>query len=418
MSASQDQSLHIALVVQRYGDRVVGGAESHARQYAERLAKMPEVEVTVLTTTAKDYVTWKNFFPAGPSRLNNVNILRFGTARERRQKFFGPFNHIAGKVFKRTAKFAAFDAVWRLCERVWYHMQGPVAPHLLGHIATHADDYDAFLFVTYLYAPTAYGLPLVSKKAMLVPTLHDEAPAYFSTTRRLFRKAAAILPSTAAEVALINRIVPGNEAKIQIAGVGLDPQPSTAPWPNKIPQRPYLLYLGRVSAGKNVDQLIAWFVDYRKHHKQNDLLLVLAGERETNVIIPEQTDVLYVGFVDEQQKHALLIHATAIINPSQFESLSLIVLEALQLGKPVVVNAKCAVLKDYATHVKTVFAYEDQKDFEAYLQQVSDPRWLNAPGTKAELAAGQRWIEQKFAWQAIIERIINKARELKVGARK
>ena len=55
--------MKIAVVAQRYGADINGGAELHARYVAEHLARHAEVEV--LTTCAQDYVTWANEFPAG-----------------------------------------------------------------------------------------------------------------------------------------------------------------------------------------------------------------------------------------------------------------------------------------------------------------------------------------------------------------
>ena len=51
------RSVKLAVVVQRYGADINGGAELHARYIAERLARHAEVEV--LTTCARDYVTWR-----------------------------------------------------------------------------------------------------------------------------------------------------------------------------------------------------------------------------------------------------------------------------------------------------------------------------------------------------------------------
>ena len=47
--------MKLAVVVQRYGADINGGAEQHARYVAERLARHHQVEV--LTTRARDYVT-------------------------------------------------------------------------------------------------------------------------------------------------------------------------------------------------------------------------------------------------------------------------------------------------------------------------------------------------------------------------
>ena len=58
-----DDAVKLAVVVQRYGQAINGGAELHARYIAEHLARHAEVEV--LTTCATDYVTWRNELPPG-----------------------------------------------------------------------------------------------------------------------------------------------------------------------------------------------------------------------------------------------------------------------------------------------------------------------------------------------------------------
>ena len=46
-------------------------------------------------------------------------------------------------------------------ELAWPEHQGPVAPALLEFLHQHGRAYDAILFYTYIYAPTALGLPIV-----------------------------------------------------------------------------------------------------------------------------------------------------------------------------------------------------------------------------------------------------------------
>jgi hypothetical protein len=64
----------LAVVVQRYGVDIHGGAELEARVVAERLAKHASVEV--LTTCARDYVHWKNEFQASVEQVR-ITVRRF-----------------------------------------------------------------------------------------------------------------------------------------------------------------------------------------------------------------------------------------------------------------------------------------------------------------------------------------------------
>ena len=110
----------IAFTCQRYGPEVNGGAELHCRQLAERLSAF--YDVTVYTTCAKDYMTWKNEYPAGEEEINGVRVKRFPVAKERNQE-----------AFARLSQAVFHDPLHTdRQEQEWIDEQGPYCPELIS----------------------------------------------------------------------------------------------------------------------------------------------------------------------------------------------------------------------------------------------------------------------------------------------
>src|SRR6267143_2899043 len=147
----------VAFVVQRFGLEVNGGAELHCRLVAERLASGFDVEV--LTTCALDYMTWANHYPPGEQRLGEVRVRRFPVARPRDVP---SFNRLSEDIRNQMGRVTLEQ------EEAWMRAQGPWALGLFDHLRAAKDQYDAFIFFTYLYATTYFGLPLVEDRAILV----------------------------------------------------------------------------------------------------------------------------------------------------------------------------------------------------------------------------------------------------------
>ena len=131
-------NLKIAIVVPRYGAEIVGGAEFHAKQIAEHMSKYFDVEV--LTTCAKDYLTWKNEYRKGTEIINNVVVRRFEVQKKRSMN---EFRKIEEKVFYG-------DNHTEDDEYLWVDLQGPYSPSLIDYIHENKDNYDYFIFFTFL----------------------------------------------------------------------------------------------------------------------------------------------------------------------------------------------------------------------------------------------------------------------------
>ncbi len=166
--------MRIAFVVQRYGEKVNGGAELLCRQVAERIQRYFSVDV--LTTCALEYLTWENYFPAGTSTVNGISVHRFPTDCSRDMRAFNVF---AKKLFANPQR-SIVD------ELAWIRLQGPSSPALFTYIKEHEEQYDLFIFVTYSYLTTFLGLQLVSRKSLLIPAAHEEPHFYLQAYQPIF----------------------------------------------------------------------------------------------------------------------------------------------------------------------------------------------------------------------------------------
>jgi glycosyltransferase involved in cell wall biosynthesis len=361
----------VALVVQRYGD-VSGGAEFHARLVAQRLA--PHWDLTVLTTCARDHLTWANEIPEGESQVDGISVRRFPVERMRSM---GPFNRLSRQLFGR--------ALERMREEQWVGEQGPLVPGLLRHLGDAR--YDGYLFFTYLYAPTVWGLPLVAERALLVPTAHDEPPFRFGVYADVFERPRGLLCNTPEEADLIRRRYP-KHAPIRIVGVGVDaPQGRAERFQERFDiRRPYLLYVGRLEAGKGVPELLKWHAALRRRSSQAPEL-VLAGQPA----MPLPTQGVHVlGRISEEEKADGLAGALATVVPSRFESLSLLALESFAQGTPVLAREDSAVLRGQVRRSEAGALFTDEASFQTGIDRIRAAR--NTFGERARAFAAQhRW---------------------------
>ena len=90
----------------------------------------------------------------------------------------------------------------------------------------------------------------------------------------------------------------------------------------------YMLYVGRVDQGK-LNNVYTYFLNYKKAYPNSDLKFVLVGKQYSDPF--NHPDIIYTNFVEEQEKTSIIQHAKIVINPSLYESLSLILLEAIML---------------------------------------------------------------------------------------
>lgn len=386
----------IALINQRYGLEVNGGAEYYTRLIAERLNKKYDVEV--LTTRAVDYITWANYYKKGLQDVNGVKVRRFGVKHPRRKKKMD-------KLFYSLFIDAASSPNSKL-EKAFIEEQGPLSKSLINYISLHRDDYDVFIFITYLYYPTVFGLPIVSDKAIFIPTAHDEPFINIDIFKQIFTMPKALIFLTDEEEKLVHDKFGIQDIPYDVMGVGVDIPPVVNPFAikEKYGFDDYIIYVGRIDESKGCTWLYKYFKEY-KERNTNDLKLIFVGKSITE--LKPDADILNLGFVSEQDKFNFISGAKALVLPSQFESLSIAVLESLSLGVPIIVNGRCEVLKGHCIKSDAGLYYNNFFEFEGALNYMLEHPDIYSQMKKNALD----YISEHYTWDVIMnkfEKIIDK----------
>lgn len=381
--------MKLAFVVQRYGIEVNGGAEMLCRHIAEHLIKYFDIDI--ITTCAIDYITWKNEYPEGISMVENVWVYRFQVDYPRDIQIFGQFNE---KIFNHP--HSEDDEIQ------WMKLQGPYSSKLLEYIKDNEDEYDFFIFFTYLYCTTFFGLPLVSKKAILVPTAHDEPPIYLSIFDTLFSLPKGLIFSTKEEEQFVFSKFCNQTIVHAIIGTGIDIPETIDPigFKNKFGIDNFIIYVGRIDTFKACDELFQNFIRFKKE-REIDIKLVLLGKPVME--IPHHSDIIHLGFLSDQDKFDAIAGAKVLVMPSKYESLSMVLLEAWLCSVPVLVNGMCDVLKGQCIRANGGLWYTNFDEFADCLTLLLFNDELNH---RLGLN-GKQYVNNTYSWNVIETKYLN-----------
>jgi glycosyltransferase involved in cell wall biosynthesis len=369
----------VGLVVQRYGQEITGGAEALAAQVAQHLR--PHWDITVITTCATDHLSWANVLPPGESMVDGVRVVRF-PVRSTRNRF--AHNAMSRRLYGRSLD--------RSEEELWLASQGPLAPGLFRHLAEEGGRYDGFLVFTYLYVTGAWTVPMLGRRALVVPTAHEEPAFRFDVFADVFERPRALLTLTEEERQLIQARFP-RHAPARVVGVGVEP-PRTEPqrFRSKFGiDRPYLMYVGRVEKGKGIYELLRAHARLRAADPES-AELVLVGDSSVNA---SGQGVRLLGRIGEQDKWDGLAGAEAVVVPSARESLSLLTLEAMAVGTPVIGNIASAVVGGHLERSQGGVAYRSSADFAEVVRTVR--------GRREALARAGRKYARRYRWSTVVE---------------
>ncbi|HUK32315.1 MAG TPA: glycosyltransferase family 4 protein [Vicinamibacterales bacterium] len=375
--------MKLAVVVQRYGPAIHGGAERHARYLAEHLAQHADVEV--LTTCASSDITWANEFSAGTETVDGVSVRRF---RVSSPTSASASSRLTERVFRQTHSLGD--------ELRWLQACAPVSRPLVRYLRRHGDGYDFCLFVGYRYCDTYYGMRAVPSRAILVPRAEPDPSIGAHIFGDMFRAARAILYNSTEERSLVQAVAGNPDVPSVVIGAGADvpanPQPGRFRQKRNI-RGPFALYVGSLDERRCGD-LFTYFDRFAQTPGAR-LSLVIVGEGPLPV--PTHPKIKHVGALDDAEKFDAMAAAETVIVPSRFHSLSRTAVEAWALGKPVLANGSSKALSGQCVRSNGGLCYCSSDEFTAMLQALDQNRWLNASLGKN----GRQYVRDTYDWRVI-----------------
>lgn len=375
----------IAFVTPRYGEHILGGAESQMRLNAELLAQRGH-HVEVFSTSVKNLLTWESDPTEIHTHVRGIPAHLYPVRYTNRDRFH-PLH----------VRLHSGDSLTSDEQLDWLH-QGPHSAPMYSALRARRNDFDLFVCAPNPFPLIHYAAATVLPRAAIWPCLHDELYADLLPTHLLLRDSFCIFYNTEEEKNLAQFRVGIRHPRTCVVGSGVDDIPGDA-------QRfrsahgirdPFLLYAGRIEAGKNVPLLLEFFAQYKATH-HNDLKLVLIGEGRAGTA---SADVIQLGYLSEQDKRDAMAAATALCQPSVHESLSYVVLESWLAGVPVLVHSRCAVTRMHVVHSGGGLHFNDAEVFGAAVDAL-----LASPSLRSRMGAdGRTYARTRYGWPDVLDR--------------
>lgn len=378
----------IAFVSPRYGDDVVGGAETVLRQAAERLAGRGW-EVEILTTCARDHYTWANAYPAGSERHGDLTVFRFPVVHPRESSLWQSLDR----------RIRLGSSLTMAEQHAWVNGRFRV-PGLFHHLVAHGHSYRAMVFSPYLFWTTVVGATVAPERTVVIPCLHDENYAYLPVFRPLLAGSAQVWFMSEPEHQLAHRIGPVAPTH-PVTGEGVlvperyDPDGFRA---RHGLTKPYALFVGRRESGKGWQDLLRAYVRaVTRLGVDLDLVTFGVGKVDAPSLVADR--VRDLGWLPDEEVGDAYAAAAAYIQPSLFESFSRTIMESWLAGTPVIANTACEVVRWHCERSGGGLLYSDEYELAEYLALVAEsPERLRHLGT-----AGRDYVMANYTWEAALD---------------
>jgi glycosyltransferase involved in cell wall biosynthesis len=230
---------------------------------------------------------------------------------------------------------------------------------------------------------------------------------FMHTLRRSLRDAHVIMSVSESTKNDIEKYFNVDPAKSKVALLGVDVKPSktndvSSVDTQKLPTKPYIMFVGAGDARRRIDDAVAAFNNLKASGR--DIQLVLVGENfKSPTDIPNvavrnavlgssyKSDILTLGYVDDETKQQLYKDAIAYVYPTKYEGFGIPILESMLLECPVIVyknSSTAEVGGEYAIYAK------DWNDIKIQVEKLMDePR-----SVKQKRAEAAKKHAEQFTW--------------------
>ena len=412
--------MKFAFVTPRYGAEISTGPEHAARLIAEQVSARHDVDV--LTTTARDPLTWKNESTEGSDRVRGVLVRRFSVNQLHDQIAFQQLSHriLAGGQSRQD-------------EIEWVRRLGPTSPGLIDYIKRQHRNYDAIVFFSLLHATTLQGFAVAPERSILFPYLHLHPALRFGVWSDLLASARAVGYVSAAERKVARAYLRYGVAAEEVVGIGVDtPQQQSYPRHQQdpadnpatedeetagdseeaadeyltgrgVPFRrrhrlygPFAMYGGRVEPDNGCEEMLEYFDSFSAN--DGDTALVLMGVKMMKV--PEAPYLRLPGVLPDRERMSAYEAADVTLAPASNDLLAQPVLESLAVGTPVLAAAMNDAAVEHATRSNAGLYYANREEFvEALRLMTTNTRLREKMGHN-----GRQYVRQHYRWEAVLGR--------------
>ena len=383
--------MKIGFVIPWFAMDIPGGAEAELRGLALHL-HASGMDLEILTTCVEKFGSdWnKDYYPEGLSVERGIPIRRFPVRRRNTLAF----NKVNRKLMMNQIPITDTEEMTFIRESV-------NSPALYRYMKEHKAEYDLFVFIPYMFGTTWYGMQICPEKSVLIPCLHEESYAHLRIFAEQFSQIAGMTFLSKPEADLASALYDLTTVDARVLGAGVDDVTDVQPQRFREKYRidsPFLLYAGRKDAGKNVDDLIRYFSEYRKRHN-TAYKLILIGGGQIGIPAEDQGAILDLGFVPVQDKYDACGAADLLCQPSSHESFSIVIMESWLANRPVLVSGHCEVTKNFVKESNGGLYFENFHEFEgalAYMEQ--------HPETASQMGLnGCAYVREHFMWDKIVD---------------